>query len=146
VQSHDVELVNPPEPEMQTAIQEALPSEGQSEGLNCNVQHKEKTVDLSCELQFAIQEVPAPDVQPALQTVSRPVAWIARRTTVAERRQADDEREAACWRYLQQGRLNTATLHAGGMHDHERGKHLIARLEQQAGRRSGHDRGGGPEP
>ncbi len=133
---------------MQTAIHKREPPSGGqgAEGLNCNVQDKEKTVDLFCELQTAIQKEPRPDEPPALQTVSRPAALIARRTTVAERRQADDEREAACWRYLQQGRLNTATLHAGGMHDLERGKQLIERLEQQAGRRSGRDRGQGPAP
>ena len=53
---------------------------------------------------------------------------------------------AACWRSFQHSRLNTATLHAGGMHDLDRGKQLIERLDQQAGRRRGSDRGRGAEP
>lgn len=51
VQSQTVELVNAPEAELQTAIQEDQPSD---DPLTCNVRSKEKTTDLS-ELQTASQ-------------------------------------------------------------------------------------------
>lgn len=72
VQSHEVELVNPPEPDVQIAIQEEAPVEAAiaffeaqpkpvataPEGLKCRLQHNKETDDLSSDVQIAIQARP----------------------------------------------------------------------------------------
>ncbi|HSH81928.1 MAG TPA: DNA-primase RepB domain-containing protein [Herpetosiphonaceae bacterium] len=89
VQSHDVDLLNSPEPDLQTANQEddglqeaiaffdeppASVGDAPPDALICKLQHKEKTVDLPSELQSANQTLAAVD-RPELQSANQPTTY-----------------------------------------------------------------------